>query len=187
VAGDRVIVGTESMGSASGTGLRYRVYGPNQSQITTVTSSNGTSQAQFVASATGTHYVRVEQYYGFFGEYRFFVAVQPGEFDLESENNNSAGNANALTWTSGVGIRTASVGGVLDRNDTGSSAGDWYQFGYLDVGTHISLSADKPASSNVTWILEILEGNSVVAAADAGAAQLEFTVQIGRAACRATG
>src|SRR5690606_1424091 len=107
LAGDRVIVATQSFPNPrSQTGLNYRIYNPARGQVVSITSNDGSSQATFVAPADGVYYVRVEDYYGYYGEYRFSVAVHPADGDIESENNDSTGSADPLNWTTAPGLRS---------------------------------------------------------------------------------
>ncbi len=184
-AGDRVFVSSETWNRASSTGLLYRVYRPEGTELTNFygnanpsNGNDGTGQTQFVAPVTGIYYVRVDQWHAYYGEYRIVVATAPGSFDLESEGNNAANQANGLTWTDAAGSRSASVGGIISNGDPG----DWFALGFLDVGTQVTLGASKPDSSGLTWILDVLNGSSVVVSAGAaGATPVSHTVLSGAA------
>jgi hypothetical protein len=177
-AGDRVIVGSETPGHANATGLYYRVYRPDGSEIANMASYNGTAQTQFVAPISGVYYVGVAFNYGYTGEYRFAVSVQPGTYGLESEGNDSIGSADPLAMAAAAGTRTATVGGALRYGDPG----DIFALGNLADATQIALAATKPPSSNITWILEVLNssGTAVVTGA-AGATPVNYTVPGGGA------
>jgi hypothetical protein len=178
-AQDRVLVTTENVGNQAATGLYYRIYGPNQSEITSFGTSNGTGQVQFVAATTGTYYVRVQHHNTYRGEYRIAVATRPGSFGFEGEGNDNLANANTLTWTQAEGgPRTASVGAVLNLGDPA----DWFALGFLDAGSGITVNATKPPSSEVVWILDVLTtGSTVVASAEIGAPSLNYVVPAGKA------
>lgn len=177
-AGDRVILTSENPAHAAGTGLYYIASRPDHSDIASFATYNGTGQTQFVAPSTGTYFVRVQYNYTYNGEYRFSLAVFPSTADLESEDNNSAGAADALTWTLGTGSSSASVAGILNYGETE----DWFALGYLDVGTQISLAASKPPSSDVVWILDVLDSTSAsVISAPAGTPTLSYVVPAAKA------
>jgi hypothetical protein len=60
--------------------------------------------------------------------------------------------------------------------------GDWYALGSLDVGTQVSLNAGKPPSSDLTWILDVINASSVAVATGAsGVTPLTYTVPAGAA------
>jgi len=172
-AGDRVIVGSETPGHGNATGLYYRVYRPDGGEIANMSSYNGTAQTQFVAPVTGVYYVGVAVNYTYLGEYRFAVSAQPGTYGLESEGNDSVGAADALSFTTGVGTLSASMGGALRYGDPG----DVYALGFLSEGTQITLGATKPPSSGLVWILDVLNSSGTsVAAGAAGVTPLSYTV-----------
>jgi hypothetical protein len=125
-AGDRVFVTSESFPRANSTGLLYRIYRPEGGEYTNFygnanpsNGNDGTGQTQFVAPVSGVYYVRAEQWHGYRGEYRIAVAVHAGTYDLESESNNQANQADALNWSQEAGPRTASVGGIINFGDPG--------------------------------------------------------------------
>jgi hypothetical protein len=184
-AGDRVFVTSESFPRANSTGLLYRIYRPEGGEYTNFygnanpsNGNDGTGQTQFVAPVSGVYYVRAEQWHGYRGEYRIAVAVHAGTYDLESESNNQANQADALNWSQEAGPRTASVGGIINFGDPG----DWYQLGYLDDGTQITLNASKHAPNGLTWILDVMNNSGgVVISAVAGEAALQYTIPVGSA------
>ena len=176
-AGDRVIVGSETPGHGNATGLTFRSYRPDGSEIASHSSYNGTGQSQFVAPVSGVYYVSVAFNYGYTGEYRFAVSVQPGTYGLESEDNGSVGAADPLSFTVGVGSLSASMGGALRFGD----GGDTFALGYLTEGAQVTLGASRPASSNLVWILDVLNSaGTAVASGSAGAATLNHTVAAGQ-------
>lgn len=177
-AGDRIIITTENPDHVNATGLYYVLYRPDQNDITQFGTYNGTGQTQFIAPTTGNYYVRVSQNHVYFGEYRFSVSVFPWSGNLESEDNDSVGQADGLTWSNNGATRTASVAGVINYGDST----DWFALGYLDVGTGIDLAATKPPSSTLVWILDILDaGSNVVISAPVGTPALNYIVPTGKA------
>src|SRR5690606_28974760 len=141
--------------------------------IGTDTSSNGTSQIQFVATTTGVHYLRAESYYDYRGEYRFVVSSQPASSELESETNDARTSADVVNWTVDGSVRTAAIAGVMVYNDPA----DWFDLGFIDVGTDIEAHVSRPASSELEWIIEIVnEVGTTVISTVPGEALLTYTV-----------
>ncbi len=185
-AGDRVFLTSESFPRGVGsTGLLYRIYRPEGGEYTYFygnanpsNGNDGTGQTQFVAPVSGVYYVRAEQWHGYRGEYRIGVAVVPGTFDLESETNNQANQADALNWTQTAGSRTAAVGGIINFGDPG----DWHTLAFLDEGTQVTLTASKPASSGLSWILDLMNNSGgVVISAAVNEPTLQYTIPVGSA------
>lgn len=170
---DRIILTSENHPApATNTGLAFRIYGPNQNEVLAVTSNDGSGQGGFIAPQGGTYYVRVSEYHTYLGEYRFNVSVFPDEVELESESNDGSSTADQLQWTAVPGLRTARLAGVLHRND----GSDWFALGALAPGTEVTVNAIRPPSSTLVWMVDLMNGNTLVTSGVAGAASFTTTV-----------
>ncbi|MCX6929656.1 MAG: lectin-like protein, partial [Verrucomicrobia bacterium] len=125
----------------------------------------------------GTYYVRVEQNYGYVGEYRFRVTLAPPPIQVETESNDSSGSANALTYALAGGVRSATVLGYIGNYDT---AGDFFQLGNLSAGGSINLNLYQPPSSGFADVLGIYgPAGALVAQGIVGATNLAYLVPSG--------
>ncbi|RKZ93787.1 MAG: hypothetical protein DRQ43_07820, partial [Gammaproteobacteria bacterium] len=100
----------------------------------------------------GRYLMRVERYDNNYGEYRFRITTMAPPRLLESEDNNSTGNADLPNYVLQTGSRSAQMAGFIHGNDT---AGDYFQLGNLGIGTTINLGLDWPDSSTLSASLEI--------------------------------
>ncbi|MCL5096551.1 MAG: FG-GAP-like repeat-containing protein [Candidatus Omnitrophica bacterium] len=154
LAGERVFIACESPGNPGSSGLLYRIYYPSGDQWTYFYSDgNGRGQISLSAPVSGTYFIRVEQNYQYYGEYRLRVTLAPDPVQLESEDNNSTGNANALDFALDNGHRQATVLGCISSGDPG----DFYRLGTLSSNSLIQLGLEQPAGSGFADVLEILD------------------------------
>jgi hypothetical protein len=190
-AGDRLVVAVEVPGNPSNSGFYYRVEQPDGSILTSFYSANnGTGQsAPVVLPASGRYVVRVSYNYSYWGEYRLRVSLAPGPWQLEAEDNNAVGQANQPVFTRDGTNQWAKVLGYIRYADPG----DVFALSYAPLGrtepvfvlpenSQIRLSLNRPASSGLDPILEILNASgTVVASAPAGTTNLTHTVAGGAA------
>jgi hypothetical protein len=174
VMGDRVFIATENPGDPNATELLYRIYYPNGSQWTYFyTDYNGRGNISLTAPISGTYTIRVEQYHSYTGEYRLRVALAKPPVQLESEDNSSIANANAVAYQLTNGQRTATFLGYIGNYDT---SGDYFALGNLAGGTQITLSPSRPANSLLAPVLEIYNASGVLMASGRpGLSNLVFT------------
>lgn len=177
-SGDRLAFACENPRNPSASGLIYRFYYPDGSQWTSFGSDyNGRGQINLTVPASGTYTVRVEPYYQYYGEYRFRLTLARPPVQLETENNDSIGNANSPTLAIAAGAQTATVLGYIGNYDT---AGDYFRLGNLAAGTVISLGLTQPANSGLIGIMTIYNAaGAAVSNSPAGATNLTWTVPTG--------
>src|SRR5260221_7745476 len=114
---------------------------------------------------------------GYEGESRLrFPTVTP-PVQMESENNDSVGNANGLVLAnSTVGHLQATIAGYVGLSD----GGDYYRLGNLTAGTTISLGESQPGTSSLSAVLAILNSSgTAVATSAAGAISFTYTIPTG--------
>ncbi|HTI68675.1 MAG TPA: FG-GAP-like repeat-containing protein, partial [Candidatus Limnocylindria bacterium] len=177
-AGDRVAIAAEVPGDPSNTSLHYIVYRPDGSTFFDFYGDNqGRAQGQGIAPSSGTYSLRVEYNNQYFGEYRFRVTLASPPVQLESEDNSSLGNADALTYDINAGVQSASVLGYLSRAD---GAGDYFALGNLAVATKIDLKSARPATSALYPVLEIYSSDgTLVTNGVPGGTNLSFVIPDG--------
>jgi hypothetical protein len=153
-AGDQLSVAIEMPSHGTYTRLRWIVYRPDGVQLLNYVSPYYSyGQTPPVTLPVGGRYLlSVQPYDNFFGEYRFRATTIAPPRLLESEDNNSTGNANLPDYVLQTGSRSAQMAGFIHGNDT---SGDYFQLGNLGVGTTINLGLDWPDSSTLSASLEI--------------------------------
>lgn len=160
LTGDQLFIAAENPGDPGGSQLLYRIYYPNGSQWTYFyTDGNGRGHVSLSVPVAGTYTIRVEQSQAYTGEYRLRVALARPPTQLETEDNGSSANANAITYVLTNGQRTATMLGYIGNTD---GAGDFYALGNLAGGTQITLGFARPANSALAPILEIYDASSVL-------------------------
>jgi len=176
-AGDILDVAAQNPGDPNSSGLLYRIYYPNGSQWTYFyTDGNGRGQMGATLPVGGTYYIRVEQNYGYIGEYRFRVTLARPPVQVETEPNDNTSQANALTFANQAGHQTASVLGYIGSAD---GSGDFFRLGSLSAGAAITLGLWQPPSSGFADVLEVYSpAGSLVASSLIGATNLNYTVPV---------
>ena len=176
-AGDVMDLAAQNPGDPGGSGLLYRIYYPNGSQWTYFyTDYYGRGQIGATLPVSGTYYVRVEQYYGYTGEYRFRLTLAKPPVQVESEPNDSVSQANSLTFTNVAGHRQATVLGYIGDAD---GSGDFFQLGNLAAGAAIHLGAWQPPSGGFADVLEVYNSSgTLVTNSIIGATNLAYTVPV---------
>jgi hypothetical protein len=131
--------------------------------------------------SAGNYRLRVTYNYDYEAEYRFRITLVPSaSYQVESENNDSVGNANSPTFTlsniAGTNHVQTSIAGAVVTGD----GGDFYYLGNLIGGTQINLSESQPGTSSLSDILAVVNSaGTVVASSAAGAASLSYTIPAG--------
>ena len=139
-AGDRVTARLETDG---GSGIYPFLYLQNASgtnQVTTSGDQYGSPiQIQdFTITSPGTYYL----YVGASNTTGYRLRVDQGRgTQLESENNDSQGNADLLILSGAGGVAQAKVAGALPAGDT---AGDFYRLNHLNAGNTIDVTLELP-------------------------------------------
>jgi hypothetical protein len=193
VAGERLMIATESPGSPNNSSLLYRIYYPNGiSQWTYFYSDNyGRAQVSLTVPVSGTYYIRAESSDAFTGEYRIRVTLvgddvrSPGgaPVQLEAENNDDTARANTVLPQPSTlnpqpppGHRQATVLGCINTGDPG----DLFRLGILSSNSTITLGLRKPTRSDFANVLEIFDSAGALATASSlGATQFSYTVPAG--------
>src|SRR6185436_4342585 len=148
-----LVVAAEVPGSPASSGLFFDILRPDGDRLTYFySSSDGWGQSSpIVLPASGKYYVAVSYNNQYFGEYRLRVTLVRPPVQLESENNDSVGSANILTYALGGGHQSASVAGYIGYGDSG----DFFGLGNLSAGTAITLSNRQPSTSGLLGIMGI--------------------------------
>jgi hypothetical protein len=178
LGGDRLSIATESVGLPGGSGLLYRLYSPDGSQLTYFYSDyTGLADVSVTAPVPGTYTLRVERNYSYSGEYRFRVSLARPPVQLETEDNNSLNNANVLSYSLTDGRRTALAQGCIGLGD---GSGDYFQLGNLASGTEVSLSWARPSTSRLAPILELYNASgTLLTNSTPDATNLSYTLGVG--------
>ncbi len=177
-AGDLLTIASAIPGNPYDSGLAYFVFAPNGNQIGYLYSTyyGGYGQAgPFTLATTGTYYLRVSPYYGYYGEYDFRVTLAPSATIQEgSQSNNSIGNASPVTLTlSSPGHIDAAVAGAISTGDSG----DYYQLGNLTPGSTITLTPTLPSTSTLSPILALYNSaGTQLAVSNPGDTSLSYSV-----------
>src|SRR6266511_4468405 len=96
---------------------------------------------------------------------------------MESEDNSSAAQADALNFALNVGHQTATVLGYIS---VGDGNGDFYRLGNLSEATAINLGLGQPPSSGLSGILGVYNASGLAVATNAaGVTNLNYTVPAG--------
>lgn len=183
-AGERLLLGSESVGHNSSTGLRYAVLRPDGSELIAMTSNNGTEQLSTILPVTGTYGIQVRHYYNFSGEYRFRVTLAPGDWQAEGESNNNPGQANQPVFTRIDALQRAKVLGYIRHGDAGdvfhfrnTQPGTDVPLADMPVDTEIRIALQLPATSTLSPVIDLLrQDGTAVASATEGETELTFTV-----------
>lgn len=175
-AGEVITIAMETGVNASS--LQAQFTAPDGQHLETFYSTGaGNGQMRPVTiPADGTYYLRFSYNHPFFGEYRWRGVVTGPAIQHESENNDSAAQANIPVYAPGAAGRTARILGVAAKDDAAS--GDYFALGTVASGTPINLSLRQPSTSAFAPTLEIRNGANVVASATDGKA-LAYVVPAG--------
>ncbi|MEJ5239195.1 MAG: CARDB domain-containing protein, partial [Limisphaera sp.] len=178
-AGERVLVACEVPGHPGGSGLYYQLERADGTVVGSFgAGNNGTGQmAPVVLPASGRYGVRVSYNWSYWGEYRLRVSVVPGHWQVEGEDNNGVGQANALGFERQGTNQWARLLGYIRQGDPG----DVFALGNLAAGTEIHLAYSKPLSSGLAGVLSVLDsaGNTLATGAP-GATNLVYLVPMGQ-------
>jgi hypothetical protein len=177
----RVVVAADNPLNASSSGLNHYLYNANGSQVASFTSSSsGQGQSgQVNLSSPGSYYLRVTQSNSYTGEYRFRVSAFDLPLTIESEINDSIGQADSIEFALGTGVLTGSVAGYLANYDT---SGDYWALGNLGEGTIITLDLRVPQSSPLNGQLQLFKADGTqVAVSGEGELQLVHPISAGQA------
>ena len=177
-AGDLVSLAVEIPGNPDASGLHYEIQRMDGGSLTSFNASyNGWGQSvTLTLPQDGTYLVRVSYYYDYQAEYRFRVTLLRPPTQMESEDNNSIANADAVSLTLSNAHQVATMAGYIS---VGDSSGDYYNLGNLSGGTTVTLGFREPSTSGfseVLWIYNaagLLMTNSL-----AGPTNFVFTVPL---------
>src|SRR5262249_36064762 len=115
IAGEQVTLAVEVPGAPNASGLGYQI----QLADGTVLRSFGVDYtgwgqgAPITLPATGTYLIRISSGYDYEGEYHLRVTTVRPPMQMETESNDSIGQANALSFVFTNGHQKASVVGYL--------------------------------------------------------------------------
>ncbi|KAF0094832.1 MAG: fibronectin type III domain-containing protein [Puniceicoccaceae bacterium 5H] len=180
-AGDRLSVVVDSMiDNGNDTGLRYEIYDVSGNQKERVYGDRYTGRGQSAPvylGAGGTFYVHVYDYYDYYDEYRFRLSLADEAFQLESENNDSINNADALNLSIDNGALRAKVLGQATVDD---DDGDYFSLGNYADGATITLTFTNGEDSSLNPKLWIYTSDDVVRKEGAvGETTISYTVTSG--------
>lgn len=142
LAGDRLLITTETPGAPSGSGKSYNIYNSNGAHHGGFNAnSNGYGEWTTTLSQTGTYYLRVSSNWGGTTEYRVRLTLARPPVFMESESNNSVSQFNTPPLALAAGELTATIVGVTMPQDT---SGDFFSLGNLTPGTQVTVSVQAP-------------------------------------------
>ena len=180
-AGDRIFISSDSPGNTSNSGRSFYLFDDQNNNLANFSAdTSGRGQLlPYTVSRPGRYYVRVSQNYFSYSEYRARLTLVKPPLMVESENNDSIGNADVLPLTLGLGQLTGNVFGLLSGADTN---GDYYNLGNLTQGTQIALHLGLPSGSPLSGTMRLYKSDGTqMATGAAGDADLNFTVGAGQA------
>ncbi|MBN2704478.1 MAG: VCBS repeat-containing protein, partial [Pontiellaceae bacterium] len=160
-AGDQAVVAMSLPGYPNSSGLRVDVYRPDGTSFGTYygNSTGGSAQTPVLTlPTTGRYTVRVSYNYQYWGEYHLAVQCVHPPMQLESEVNDTTGNATVPTFGLRNGRQEADVGGFALFN-TGY---DYYNLGNLASGTVVQASIDFPSFSSEHPELQLVGSSGTV-------------------------
>ncbi|MBI3867281.1 MAG: VCBS repeat-containing protein [Verrucomicrobia bacterium] len=130
-----------------------------------------------VLTASGNYTIRVEPYDAYVGEYRLRVTLAPNSYQYETENNNTAATADALSFTFTGGRQTADVFGYFGSGDSA----DFFRLGNLSGGTEIALKPARPATGTVLAIPAVFNpAGALVASGSPGQTDFTYVIPAGQ-------
>lgn len=163
-AGDQVVLAMQTPGNPTASQLKYYLLDPAGTQVGAVCysdyyGSHGQSLPLTIPSE-GTYTAVVRYHYQYWGEYRLRVTKVPESQQLETENNNTTGEAKLLGFAVNGNLLENTIGGYVGVADP---KGDYFSLGNLTAGTVIRVDRDQPSNSGLEPLVEILfeDGNPV--------------------------
>ncbi|MCP4250595.1 MAG: Ig-like domain-containing protein, partial [bacterium] len=154
-AGDLMSFAVETPGSWS-PAIEYRIHKPDGGQLDGLNlfspGRGQTSPKTLPLGGLYTIYVGSPWGVPYSGEYQLRIDTVTPPLQMESENNDTVGNADVLALSPGnPGHQVAEVGGYAATGD----GGDWYRLGQVDTGSTISLAVSQPTGSGLSPVLGI--------------------------------
>lgn len=177
----RVVLACDSPLNPAASGINYNLYNADGLHITGFNGDyNGRGQTgQLNLLVPGTYYLRVAHNYGYTGEYRFRVSAFDPPVTIESEGNDTIGQADSIEFALGTGTLTGAAAGYADGSD---GSGDFWALGNLGEGTVITLDLRLPQSSPLTAQVQLFKADGTqVAASGEGELQLVHNITAGNA------
>ncbi|MBI5387108.1 MAG: VCBS repeat-containing protein [Verrucomicrobia bacterium] len=181
-AGELLTLAVEVPGYPNGGRLRYEVFHPNGSRIIDLYPEYYGSYGQqgpVTLSSNGTYTVRITQYDGYYGEYRFRITTVTTPVQMESEDNANIANADPLTFTVATNSQAASVAGFI-RLGTDL---DYFNLGVVSNGYSIFLNVRLPLGSALAPVVSVYnaanayQGEAPGGRPDDGVAEVRVTSQ----------
>ncbi len=176
--GQVVTVAMDAPGDPSGANWYCSLYRPDGNQMTGSSFWPRGTLGPVTLSEAGEYRVRVSGYSTWYSyEYWVRVSVAVPPVQMESEENGSLGNADALTLVPGAGgSQTARVAGCVETND---AAGDYFLLGTLGAGVTVNLDLTQPESSPLVGQLTLYKDGSYVALGNDGETHLGYVIPSG--------
>ena len=178
--GEMLTVAVDNSPFSTSGHLLWRVYNEAGNELTGFYNSYSGAQGQnspLTIPRDGTYYVRVDPWYQYYGEYRFRVSLMPPGTQLESEDNNSTGQSDPVSFTLAGNQLSATMGGYLAGYDT---SGDHFNLGNLAAGTQVSATLRLPSTSTLTPVLTLYKNDGTQITPDTlTATQLVYTLKPG--------
>jgi hypothetical protein len=179
LAGDRLLLTTENTSGARLTDREFDIYGPGGNQLTSFRANRygGVGQNNPITiDYTGRVVVEIRDRWEEGAEYRINANLVPGPAQLENEDNSRTNDANAISFRTASGMRTASVFGAVSKD----WAEDHFFLGNLAAGTQIQLQLTLPDDSLLEPRLRIYrDGESPLTETADSTPALDASVPVG--------
>ncbi|MBL9167077.1 MAG: VCBS repeat-containing protein [Verrucomicrobiales bacterium] len=152
-AGDLVSIAAEVPGAPGATGLRYRVLSTTGAAIIDLYAEYaGFGQSDPVTLASnGVYRVLVTQNYGYYGEYRFRVALSTPPLQVENEANDSIATASSLALQQDGNARFGAAMGTQGK----AADLDYFALGNITNGSSVFLNVRLPQGSTYVPVVAL--------------------------------
>ena len=156
-AGDKIVMAIEMPGNPGSSGLRYRLVSSTGADLGSYSAnSSGYGQSPPITlPETGRYAMMVYYNYSYWQEYRVRVSKVPASGQMESEDNNSIGAADLLSFDVSSNGLAASVAGYIGTAVDG--VGDYYSLGNLTSGTVVNVTLAMPDSSELIPEVDMID------------------------------
>ncbi|MBN8456246.1 MAG: VCBS repeat-containing protein [Verrucomicrobia bacterium] len=161
-------------------GLSWNVYDEVGNNLTSFLNGASGWRGQtppYTIPRDGTYYLRVSDWYGYQGEYRFRITLSPPSTQTETEDNNAINQSDPVAFTLSGNTLSGTIAGYVAGYDTN---GDFFNLGNLASGTQITANLRLPTTSTLTPVLTLFKADgSTVTPTTLTPTQLVYTLQPG--------
>ena len=180
--GQVLTVAVDMAGFAGNPGHNWAIYDEAGNALTSFYNQNNWrgQSPPLVIPRDGTYHLRVAEWYGYRGEYRFRTSLAPAGTQIETEDNNAISQSNSVAFTLAGNSLSATTGGYVAAYD---APGDYFNLGNLAAGTQVTANLRLPSTSTLAPALTLFKANGTAVTPDTiSPTQLVFTLTASDAA-----